>query len=92
MNVRKMGMAAVAGLSIVTTSLAFTPTADAQRWHRHHNHGVGNWVGPAIVGGLALGALAATAPRAYARDCWMERQVLIDRRGREVVRRVRVCD
>jgi len=91
MNVRKLGMAAVAGLSIVTTSLAFTPTAEAQRWHRHHHRG-GSWVGPAVVGGLALGALAATAPYAYGRGCWTERQVVVDRYGREIVRRVRVCD
>jgi hypothetical protein len=39
-------------------------TADARPWHRHHHHHHhrgGGWVGPAIIGGLALGALA-TAP------------------------------
>ena len=81
---RKVGIAAATALAVV----AFSGTADAQhrhRHHHHHHHGHG-WVGPAIVGGLALGALAATAPR-----CWIEERFFVDRRGRERVRRVQVC-
>ena len=83
---KSIAMAAL-GLATVTGSvLATTSTADAQRWrhHRHHHHH-GAWVAPAIVGGLALGALAAQ-PR-----CWTEERIVVDRRGRERIRPIRVC-
>ena len=52
---KKSGMAVLAAATIAVGSLAAPSTAEA----RH-----GGWVGPAIVGGLALGAFAAaTAPR-----------------------------
>jgi len=46
---------------------------------RHGNHG--RWVGPAIVGGLALGVGSALIYH-YRHRCWIETQDLIDRRGR----------
>ena len=52
---KKSGMAVLAAATVAVGSLAAPSTAEA----RH-----GGWVGPAIVGGLALGAFAAaTAPR-----------------------------
>jgi hypothetical protein len=41
---------------LVVSELSATSSAEARGWHRG-----GGWVGPAIVGGLALGALAAAA-------------------------------
>ena len=89
---RKFGMATLAAATIAGSTVAMTGTADAQRrhYHGHHHHGGGGgaWVAPAIVGGLALGALAASAgPR-----CWMEDRVYVDGRGREFIRPVRICN
>lgn len=80
---------AIVTAAVGTLGMAAT-AADARPWHRYHHSG-GGWVGPAIVGGLALGALA-TGPRygygAYAYgDC--ERQVVGYRpSGRPIVRTV----
>ena len=59
----------------------------------------GGAVAAGLIGGLALGALAAHAARpAYAypartryRDCFVERRRVVTRGGRVVVRRVRSC-
>jgi hypothetical protein len=59
----------------------------------------GGAVAAGLVGGLALGALAAQAARpAYAypvrthyRNCFVERRRVVTRSGRVVVRRVRSC-
>jgi hypothetical protein len=51
---RTSGVAVLAAATIVVGSLAASSPAEARR----------GWVGPAIVGGIALGALAAaSAPR-----------------------------
>jgi hypothetical protein len=84
--IRKLGIAALAVATIAGSAVATSGTAVAQRWHHHHHHG-GSWVGPAVVGGLAFGALAAAAaPR-----CWVEERVIVDRRGRERIRPLRIC-
>jgi hypothetical protein len=50
-----------------------------------------------LIGGLALGAIAANAARPvyYQRpvysDCWFERRRIVNRYGRANIRRVRVC-
>ncbi|MBN8919147.1 MAG: hypothetical protein J0H62_00220 [Rhizobiales bacterium] len=68
--------------------------------------GGGGWGwGPGIVGGLALGALAASPYYGYGGyggyygygpgyygGCWTERQRVIDRYGRVFIRPVRVCE
>jgi hypothetical protein len=54
---KNLGMTALVISTVVAGSLSTTSSAEAHRWHRG-----GGWVGPAIVGGLAFGALAA-APR-----------------------------
>ena len=58
MRCRKLGIAALA-ITTVVGAIAAAPDADARYWRRG-----GGWVGPAVVGGLALGALAAS-PYAY---------------------------
>jgi hypothetical protein len=58
-SLRKLGMATLAAATLAGGMVASTSSAEA-RWGRG-----GGWVGPAVVGGLALGALAATAPRPY---------------------------
>jgi hypothetical protein len=54
---RTSGVAVLAVATIVAGSLAAPSPAEA----RH-----GGWVGPAIVGGIALGALAAASAPGYA--------------------------
>jgi len=77
--------------AVVGTVGMVATTADARPWHRHHHHHHhrgGGWVGPAIIGGLALGALA-TAPRYYGAYGACERQVVgYTPSGRPVVRTV----
>jgi len=56
----------------------------------------GGAVAAGLIGGLALGALAASAARPYYAapaysDCYIERQRVRDRYGRLFIRRVRVC-
>jgi hypothetical protein len=103
-TMRKLGIVAVAALSLAGATLATLGPAEARPWgdHRgHHWHG-GGWglAAPAVIGGLALGALAA-APYAYGRpryvayeddyvECYVKRRVRYTPHG-PVVRHVRVC-
>jgi len=57
---KKAAIATLAISTIAVGSLSATSSADARGWHRG-----GGWVGPAIVGGLALGALAAAPAYGY---------------------------
>src|ERR1019366_1223534 len=79
-------------------------STQAQHWHRHGGGGFG----PGFVGGLAAGAVIGGGyygggyyggpyaygggPYAYGGGCYIERQVVINRFGQRVIRRVRVCD
>jgi hypothetical protein len=97
----KLRNIAIAGVAAVGVALA-SGAAQAQHWHGGHGgwHGGGGF-GPGFVGGLALGAVAG-APYgygggygpayAYGDDCYITRHVVIDRFGRRLIRRVRVCD
>src|SRR4051812_37667432 len=60
---KKVGIAALAALSLVGATLAASSSAEA----RYYGRGWGGrgFIGPAIVGGLALGALAASRPYYY---------------------------
>jgi hypothetical protein len=96
---KRIGVAAVAALAIV----GFASSANAQ-----HNHSGGGGFGPGFVGGLAAGAVIGSGPYyggyyggpyaygggpyAYGSGCYIERQVVINRWGHRVIRRVRVCD
>jgi hypothetical protein len=80
--------------------LATSTDAEA-RWRGHGWHRGGGWVGPAIVGGLAIGALAASRPYygydygypayGYYDGCIRNRVVGYTYYGRPIVRRVNVC-
>jgi hypothetical protein len=93
-SIKKVGIAALAAVSVAGATLATSTDAEA-RWRGHRGHG---WVGPAIVGGLALGAFAASRPYAYgypaygAYDgCVRNRVVGYTPYGRPIVRAVNVC-
>jgi hypothetical protein len=90
---RRLAIGALAGLTLAGALAATAATADARPFHRHHRGGA--WIGPAIIGGLALGALAARpyyyGGPAYARRCWIEPRRVINRWGHPVIRRVQVC-
>ena len=90
---KRIGVAAIASLAIV----CFAGSASAQ-----HHHGGGGGFGPGFVGGFAAGAMIGGAPYyggdyyggpyAYGGECYIRRQVVINRWGYRVVRRVRYCD
>ena len=82
--VKRVGIAALAGVSVVGATLASAGSAEAH-WRGHRGWG---WGGPALIGGLALGA-ALAAPRygygygypaysavSYGGDCFVRRRVV----------------
>ena len=73
---------------ILAATLAATNKAAAHHWH-HHHHSNWGWVGPAFVGGVALGALATPYYRRH-HNCGWERHVFW-RHGYRIVRYVEVC-
>lgn len=97
---KKAGIAALAALSLVGATLAASSTAEARYYGRGWG---GGWAGPAIVGGLALGALAASSPYYYGGyggyggygyyggGCIRNRVVGYTPYGRPIVRPVSVC-
>ncbi|HWL31712.1 MAG TPA: hypothetical protein VNQ50_06220 [Xanthobacteraceae bacterium] len=104
---RKVGVAALAALTIGGATIATSSTAEA-RWRGGGWGYRGGWVGPAVVGGLALGALAASRPvygygygypaygyyggGYYGGGCTLRRRVVgYNPWGRPIVRAVRVC-
>ena len=91
---KKVGITAVAALSLVGATLAASSSAEARYGHRGWRGG--GWAGPAIVGGLALGALAASRPYYggygyYGDGCIRNRVVGYTPYGRPIVRPVNVC-
>ena len=103
-----------AGLAAVTlggAAIASATPASAQwggGWGRGYGYGYGyrpyyggGAVAAGLVGGLALGALAARpaygygygayAPVEYGGECFIERRRTVDPWGRVIVRRVRTC-
>lgn len=96
---RKAAVGALAALTLAGSLAATTVSADARPWHHfhHHHHGFGPALAAGVIGGLALGALAARPYYYYAEPpyyvrCWTERHRVIDPWGDVVWRRVRVCD
>jgi hypothetical protein len=97
---KKAGIAALAALSLVGATLAASSSAEARYYGRGWG---GGWAGPAIVGGLALGALAASRPYYYGGyggyggygyygdGCIRNRVVGYTPYGRPIVRPVNVC-
>ena len=91
---RKIAIGALAAVTLAGSLVATTGTADAGWRHGYHRHGVGPGVAAGIIGGLALGALAARpyyAPR-FASRCWVEPRRVVDRFGQVFWQQVRVCD
>ena len=96
---RKLMIGGLAAATVAGSLAVSTASADAgwrgHRWHGHHHRHGGAWIAPAIVGGLALGALAAPyaygGPVYYGERCWIERRHAINRWGQPVVRRIQVC-
>lgn len=98
--VRKTITGAVAALTI-GASLAATATDASAGWRGRHHHR-GGWGAPVaagVIGGLALGALAANAgPRYYGAPyapapCYRERRPVYDAWGRFLgYQAVRVCN
>jgi hypothetical protein len=97
-SLKKIGLAAVMALTVAGTALVTAGSVQAQ-----HGHGYGGGgFGPGFVGGLAAGAVIGGGPYygsgyyggpyAYGGGCYIERQVVINRFGHRVIRRVRVCD
>ncbi|MCI4677229.1 hypothetical protein K9U39_13275 [Rhodoblastus acidophilus] len=94
---KKIGLA---GLAALTLGLSFSTPAAA--WYRGYGYGGGYNPGAAaaagLIGGLALGAVAASAAnRPYyaepAGDCWIERRRVYDQWGNYIGhRRIRVCE
>ena len=103
--VKKVGIAALAGVSVIGATLASADPAEARwRGHHHHHRGGWGWGGPALIGGLALGA-ALAAPRygygygypayaavSYGGDCFVRRRVVgYTAYGNPIIRARRVC-
>jgi hypothetical protein len=80
----------IAMLALITVAATIVP-ANAQ-YRRYPQHR-GGWLGPAIVGGLALGIGSALVYDRYRPHCWVEEQDVVDRYGRYLgTRDVRVCN
>ena len=61
-TISKAMITGLAALSLAASAFAAAQPAAAADWHAHVRggwHGGGGWLGPAIIGGLAAGALAA---------------------------------
>jgi len=99
---KRIGVAAVAALAIV----AFSGSADARHRHGGGYGGGGFFLGGLAAGALLGGGYYGGpygyydggpygyygGPYAYGGGCYIERQVVINRSGHRVIRRVRVCD
>ncbi len=96
---------ALAALAVATLAAGFSAaapgTAEAGWYGKKHYHGYGYGYRPhyrggaiaaGVVGGLALGAIAASAAPAYYGDCYLSRERVHDGFGNVYVRRVRVCE
>ena len=75
-NIKKILVSGLVALTAVGT-LASAP-AQAKPWP-HPHHGFGGWGVAGLIGGLALGAMAASAASTY--DCGTIRQAVVDPYG-----------
>lgn len=81
----------IAMLALITVAATIVP-ANAQ-YRRYPQHRGGGWVGPAIVGGLALGIGSALVYDRYRPHCWIEEQDVVDRYGRYLgTKNLRLCN
>ena len=98
---KRMGVVVVAALAII----GFASSANAQHY-RGGGGGfgpgfVGGFATGAVIGGAPYYgggyyggpyAYGGGGPYAYGGDCYFRRQIIINRSGHRVIRRVRVCD
>lgn len=109
-HLKKSIVAAAAALTLGGGMIAASAPAEAGHRYGYYGHHYGyrpntGAVAAGVIGGLALGALAAQSyrapayapvgyygrPVAYGRRCFVERRVRINRFGERVVRHVRIC-
>jgi hypothetical protein len=92
-SLKKIGLAAVMALTVAGTALVTAGSAQAQYRHGGGGFGPGFGGGPYYGGGYYGGPYAyGGGPYAYGGGCYIERQVVINRFGHRVIRRMRVCD
>jgi MFS family permease len=94
-SLKKTLSVSMAAAMLAAAVLATATPAEAQRWRGHHRgYGGGGALAAGVIGGLALGALAAGAARAEPVDeCWEERRPVYNRAGQVVGSRiVPVCN
>ncbi|MEL6503125.1 MAG: hypothetical protein AAFQ10_01610 [Pseudomonadota bacterium] len=94
-NTTKKTFAKVALAATMATTIIASSMSGAQAGKRERNIALG--VAGAIIGAAIVSNRAHARPRyqtrRYARDCWYEREeIWSHRRGRYVIRKVRVCD
>jgi hypothetical protein len=97
---KKIAVVAIAALSL-SASFSTPASAWCNGWGCGGGYNAGPAVAAGVLGGLALGAVAASAaqPRYYAPapvyggDCWFERRPVYDSWGNYIGRRrIRVCE
>jgi hypothetical protein len=99
---KRIGIAAVAALSLIGSTLAMSATAEARSWGHHggwshggwrhggwHRGGAGLAIGAGLLGGLAF---AGAYPYTYGGRCWIERRPVYDGYGYRHWGRVRICN
>ena len=93
-SLKKTLSVSMAAAMLAAAVLATATPAEAQRWRGHHRGYGGGALAAGVIGGLALGALAAGAARAEPVDeCWEERRPVYNRAGQVVGSRiVPVCN
>ena len=103
-----LALAVIGGVGVPTTSAEAGWRGGPWRYGPYARYGYyrrpnyGGAVAAGVVGGLALGALAASRPVyvypaygptvVYAPDCHFARRTYYDAWGNAVVRRVQICD
>jgi hypothetical protein len=106
-SLKKIGLAAVMALTVAGAALVTAGSAQAQHWHGHGGGGFGpGFVGGVTAGALLGGGYYGGpygyydggpygyygGPYAYGGGCYIQREVVINRSGHRIIRRVRVCD
>ena len=93
-----LGGAAIASATPASAQWGWGPRYGGYHYGYRHRpyYGGGGAVAAGLIGGLAIGALAARpaygyAPVGYGGECFVERRRTIDPWGRVVVSKIRTC-
>jgi hypothetical protein len=96
---KRAGVAAAACAVLTLASVSVSSPAQAQHWRGGGGHwrGGGYGWGPGVgfATGLAIGSAPyyyGGGPYAYGGGCYLRREIMRDRWGHRIIRRVRVCD